>query len=206
MTETKSSTQLSPRNFVRDILVAIGFVAFLSGLAFWFELRKNRNDFYPTDWLILAPFALNGTEQISREFDYLASDGGEGKFLAQPSRVHKLLGGQSLVWTPYTAKKGEIAFVLLGKIVGNNITNTVGYAQTVLTMPKAAELQLGIAGDDGVKIWINGEVVFNRASNGPYKLEKDLLVVKLKEGENVVLVKNTQLDGGWGFALHFFDK
>jgi len=206
MPETRTPRDQSPRNLRADLLVTLLFLSLLTALSLWFEARKNRNDFYPQKWLILAPFDLEVSEQVARDSDQLATAGGEGNFLASPLMVHKLPGERSLTWTPYTAPKGEIPFVILRNIIGTKTTNAIAYAQTTLSMPKKTELQLGIAADDGVKIWINGKVVFNQGPSDSYKVDQNLITVELQQGENQILVKNTQVDGGWGFALHFFDK
>ena len=202
MTDLKATLESSARNIRKDVFITVCFISLLGALSFWFEARKNRNDFYPYDWLILAPLDLEISEQVARDSDQLASDGGEGKFKATPHMDHRLTNGHALTWTSYTSVKGVVPFITLG----NKTTNAIAYAQTIISMPRKTELQLGIAADDGIKIWINGEVVFNQGPSGGYVEDKHLIIVKLKEGENQIFVKNTQLDGGWGFALHFFDK
>ena len=193
-------------NLIADIIVAVCFVLAIGITSLWFESRKNRSSFYPNNWLLLAPLDADGGEKAARSTDLLISDGGEAKFIPKAGQIHLLQSGERLVWTEYTGTEGVVPFVNLDKIVGHQTTGVIGYAQTSVTASEDKEVQLGIAADDGIKIWINGEVIFDRGPSGAFKLDKDILLVKLKTGVNQVLVKNTQLDGGWGFALHFSDK
>jgi len=67
-----------------------------------------------------------------------------------------------------------------------------------------AVLQLG--SDDGVKVWLNGEVVHaNNALRG-HKAGEDKAAVKLEKGWNILLVKVTQGGGGWAFSARLVDK
>ena len=60
--------------------------------------------------------------------------------------------------------------------------------------------RLEIGSDDGVKVWLNGTLVHeNRATRSHTPLE-DRVPVELIAGENSLLVKVVQAQGGWGFS------
>ncbi len=71
------------------------------------------------------------------------------------------------------------------------------YLETVLTSGKAQKVRLELGSDDGIKVWLNGEVVHaNNAMRG-LSLGSDVVTVDLKEGENTLLLKITQGGGDW---------
>jgi hypothetical protein len=62
-----------------------------------------------------------------------------------------------------------------------------------------------IGSDDGVKVWVNGEIVHaNNVSRG-HKAGEDKVAVRLEKGWNIFLVKVTQGGGGWGFSARLVD-
>jgi hypothetical protein len=86
-----------------------------------------------------------------------------------------------------------------------------GYLKTVVEVERAQEARLEIGSDDGVKVWLNGEVVHaNNAMRG-LTVGSDVCTVNLRRGANVLLFKVTQGGGDWrlccrirgvdGFAL-----
>ena len=64
---------------------------------------------------------------------------------------------------------------------------------------------LEIGTDDGVKVWLNGEVVHSRNAMRGFKEAEDKLKVALKSGWNVLLLKITQGGGDWSAAVRIKD-
>ena len=77
----------------------------------------------------------------------------------------------------------------------------VGYAYTEVESIHAREAHLRCGSDDGVRIWINGEIVHSNDVIRGYAPGSDQLRVQLKSGVNRILVKITQGTGGWGFGV-----
>jgi hypothetical protein len=75
--------------------------------------------------------------------------------------------------------------------------NCVGYMKTRIKSPAAMDALLQVGSDDGVKVWLNGEVVHaNNAQRGlvpPF----DILDIKLREGWNDIMLKVTDCTAGW---------
>ena len=87
----------------------------------------------------------------------------------------------------------------LDRAIGGN--DRVAYAKTVLVAPDAIDAVLEIGSDDGVKVWLNGELVHANHAIRPVTLGEDKARVRLEKGDNSVLMKITQAGGGWGFCL-----
>ena len=84
----------------------------------------------------------------------------------------------------------------LGKLVGGS--DRVAYLRSRVLSPKAQPARLEIGSDDGVKAWLNGEVVHANKTNRPVRPWEDKADVELKEGSNELLLKICQGSGGWG--------
>jgi hypothetical protein len=68
---------------------------------------------------------------------------------------------------------------------------------------RVAQMLLG--SDDGVRVWLNGELVHtNPAYRGAYP-DQDRVSVMLKKGWNPLLIKILQGSGGWGYYVRFVD-
>jgi quinoprotein glucose dehydrogenase len=68
---------------------------------------------------------------------------------------------------------------------------------------RGAPLLLG--SDDGVRVWINGELVHTNPAYRAAAPDQDRVSVRLKKGWNKVLLKVLQGAGGWGYYLRFAD-
>ena len=62
-----------------------------------------------------------------------------------------------------------------------------------------------VGSDDGVRIWLNQELIHtNPAYRGAYP-DQDRVPVTLKKGLNTLLIKVLQGGGGWGYYVRFAD-
>jgi len=81
----------------------------------------------------------------------------------------------------------------------------LAYAYTELFVDDAMEFNLNLEHNNGCKIWLNGQLVYQKEENGPIKLmyeERSLelkhsVILKLKKGSNALLVKSTTLGKEW---------
>ena len=75
--------------------------------------------------------------------------------------------------------------------------NRAGYLFTRLYSPDAQPAQLEVGSDDGIKVWLNGQVVHaNNALRG-VGAAQDRIAISLQAGWNTLLLKVTNDDGGW---------
>jgi len=54
---------------------------------------------------------------------------------------------------------------------------------------------------DGIKVWLNGQVVHANEVQRAHTAGSDEVPVYLKAGTNRILVKIDNTTGGWGFSL-----
>lgn len=85
------------------------------------------------------------------------------------------------------------------KVLGGN--NRVAYARTVLIRDTEIDAIMELGSDDGVKVWLNGELVHRNNISRGVAPAQDKVPVRLKQGENSVMLKITQGSGDWGFCM-----
>jgi len=75
------------------------------------------------------------------------------------------------------------------------------YGRAVLVSEGEQDARLELGSDDGVKVWLNGEVVHRNDVMRGLSLRQDVVPIRLRDGRNVLLVKVTQGGGDWQFAV-----
>lgn len=104
--------------------------------------------------------------------------------------------GAAAEWRPVTVPPGgRPGLVEFDKLFGGN--ERAAYVRTQLTATRSLEAQLLIGSDDGVKVWLNGQVVHANNAIRPCSPDQDKAKITLKPGANVLLVKVTQGGGEW---------
>ena len=89
-----------------------------------------------------------------------------------------------------------------------NLAGTLGmvdaaaaFAYTQIEVSQDMEIVVHGGSDDGLKIWVNGEVVSEQDVDRPFKVDSDNAPAKLKAGKNDLLVMISQRAGGWSFGI-----
>ena len=84
--------------------------------------------------------------------------------------------------------------------------NVVTYAYAELDAAQARDVVLKFGSNDGLALWLNGEKLFMKNSVRELKIDEDSVHGKLVAGKNKLLVKVSQKDGDWGFALRLVES
>ncbi len=84
----------------------------------------------------------------------------------------------------------------LRKLLGNE-NNAVAYLSAAIDAPEARDAVLELGSNDGLKVWLNGEVVLAKNASRGCKPGDDKVNLKLSAGRNELLLKVTQYGGGW---------
>ncbi len=137
------------------------------------------------DWYLIGPFPWSSAEG----------------FTANPvgAPVVDLKASFSVDGEPRTWKKvrtGQI--VNLMGLMGAE-SNVSSYAYATVMSPAEMDAQVRVGSDDGVQVWLNGESVHENNVDRGMALDQDIVNVKLKKGENKLLLQVSQGGGGWGF-------
>lgn len=147
------------------------------------ESLKNAGqspDGYILAWMLSGPYT---------------QDGKDGRALFDIPFAPETPGAQA-EWRPLLAPNGSgPRLVELDKILGGN--NRVCYLKTAIASTKEQDALLEIGSDDGVKVWLNGQVVHANNAVRATSPDQDKVKVKLRQGLNVLLLKITQGGGAW---------
>jgi hypothetical protein len=79
------------------------------------------------------------------------------------------------------------------------------YAACTVDAPTARKDTLLIGSDDGIKVWLNGKIVWKNLVQRRMVPDSDKVEVELQKGENLLLIKLEQRIGNVGFAIRFLD-
>jgi hypothetical protein len=81
----------------------------------------------------------------------------------QPGLKQKI-GGRQFGWQRVESPRDAIDL----KAGSDPDTYVVAYASAEIDVPRATRVLLGIGSDDGIKIWLNGKLVHEKASRALY--------------------------------------
>jgi hypothetical protein len=109
------------------------------------------------------------------------------------------VGGTVVKWQPVDAT-GSYGLVDLTQPYGM-IDKRAAYAFTRISVDRNMDVAIRCGSDDGIKVWVNAEVVLNHDVDRPNRFDEDTAAAKLKAGTNDILVKIGQGGGGWNFRL-----
>lgn len=139
---------------------------------------------YIVDWQVCGPYMEEGKDGTAL-FD----------IVFPPERPD----AKDLQWKPAHAE-GPYE-VMLEKIYGGD--NRAAYLRSWIVSPKEMKAQLEIGSDDGVKAWLNGNLVHANNVARPTSPGQDKAPVTLRQGVNALLVKITQGGGHWSACARF---
>ncbi|MCI0513617.1 serine hydrolase [candidate division KSB1 bacterium] len=107
------------------------------------------------------------------------------------------LDGQFYKWKKIQSKKNEIDLI---DIFGQHDFVYV-YALARVEMTDSASYLMGLGSDDGVMLWLNGQLVHQNWIGRPVQTDADLIQLHFKKGANLLLLKIQNMEHGWGFTL-----
>ncbi|MFQ5631437.1 MAG: hypothetical protein ACE5I1_21920, partial [bacterium] len=89
----------------------------------------------------------------------------------------------------------------LDKVLGGD--NRVAYLRTRVWSEKAQPARLELGSDDGIKAWLNGELVHTNDASRGVRPGDDVVEVYLQQGWNWLVLKVANRGGGWGACARF---
>ncbi len=146
-----------------------------------------------TAWKVIGPFPnpemkdLDTPYPPEKEWDMSASYEG--------------INGQAASWRKASSPSGKMSVTHMF----DPYDNCVVYGAAIVNSPEGGDTTLLLGSDDGVKVWLNGEVVWRHQIRRGIQIDDDAVDVKLKKGENKLLIKISQGPGDMGWAVRFRD-
>lgn len=146
------------------------------------------------EFLALGPFAWSGKPNYGLDEPFI-----DESALAAFRAIHVPPG---LKWRPvrasgrmldltevYAAQKDHLAYLLVS-----------------VRARKPTPAQVRIGSDDGCKVWQNGRQILATPAPRACGLDQDIVDVTLNRGDNLFVLKVTNLDRGWGAIFRVTDR
>jgi HEAT repeat protein len=143
----------------------------------WALRGKPASGAFIQDWLVCGPFTKPGLVGAPAFFDVAfgpEKQGEKAQWKAMPR------GDQP-----------NLSMLFPG------VDNAAAYLKATITAPEACNAALLLGSDDGIKVWLNGAVVFGNNTDRGDMPDQDMAPVELKKGANELMLKITQGGGGW---------
>ena len=146
---------------------------------------------------------LEGTNPDSRD---LLSKASEGMVTEVEIATHGATEGKSvgdIVWTSSTLPPTGKANIydMLTRMLKRSISRGVLYGSVSLHSPREQETTMYVGSDRGVRIWLNGTLVYEQFRGFEVNDYSDFFPVTLQQGRNVLLVTLSTLGTGFfGFG------
>ena len=142
------------------------------------------------EWAIIGPLP------------WRMADGFDKNLIGEPNVDLKAsypgMGG-TVTWKP-VATDDLAGMVNLAGLLGM-VDAAAAFAYTEIEVDSDMDIVVHGGSDDGLKVWVNGEVVSSQDVDRPFKVDSDNAPAKLKAGKNTLLVMISQRACGWGFGI-----
>ena len=141
---------------------------------------------YLTTWQVAGPYRQAG-KQCAELFDTVFPP-------EQP-------GAEEVKWQPAPPPTNPALFwqVDLDRVVNGD--QCVVYLKTRVYVPREQKVRLEIGSDDGIKLWISGQLVHAKNTLRPLQPGQDTAEAVLKAGSNEFFAKVTQNNMGCGLCV-----
>ncbi len=164
------------------------------------DIRETKGRYFQY-WLMAGPFP--NPKKKGYDIDHLVELGGEKKARGKVAGQFKGLDGQTHRWQkvafPKLAECDLAAYYARNEVV-------LAYAYARITSPKAQKVRATFGSNDGIKVFCNGELVFERHVTRNLMPDEDEVELSLQAGQNHLLLKIDQGKGGWGFSFRLPDN
>ncbi|MBN1342575.1 MAG: HEAT repeat domain-containing protein [Phycisphaerae bacterium] len=113
-------------------------------------------------------------------------------------------GDRELKWKPVVTASPEGRVDLRASIQPDQSVAAYGYAE--VTSDQDQDVLFCTGSDDGMKLWVNGKVVFAKNEPRGLAVDMDTIPARLQKGVNKILIKVLNGGGGWEFCARVTTK
>lgn len=159
----------------------------------WWQLHKT-NEGFICNWMVIGPF------EFGTGLDDVFPPEKEIAFAKTYPGIDGLVGWEKEI-TPETGYLNFISIFNKRSKESSSDLRGMAYAYTELESPDARKITLTLGSNDGAKLWVNNEVVYNVNVGRTAVADQTFLEVSLKKGINKILVKVENLGASWGLYL-----
>jgi CubicO group peptidase (beta-lactamase class C family) len=158
-------------------------------------------DKFMKTWMVLEPIPVFEIKQDAQNMEiqekiFHSDSLSYSEILASVQRGIYTIGDKKYQWCPIIVE-GDI--IDLVEIFGEK-EFVITYAWAEINVSKDKTVLLGLGSDDGVKVWLNGELIHENWIGRPVINDDDIFPATFKKGKNQLLIKIQNMQYGWGFS------
>jgi alpha-galactosidase len=168
--------------------------------ASWDAAKAQGAQEFIDNWHVIGPFRSPRDGEVSLdmptplEADIAKHDGGAVNLKAGYDT-----GEAALTWVRVSASAKTGAVNLTAELGPHEWCVAYGYAE--FDSPGERDTILRCGSDDGIRIWLNGQLVHSNEARRPYNPSSDAVPVRLRAGVNRILVKVDNARFSWAFGV-----
>jgi hypothetical protein len=170
-----------------------------------------QEDEFMRKWLVLGPMPYVGREDvhIDSNIDGVPMTRREIKQVWGIDSIDVVdfkpkvsIDGKEYEWAVLEAKHDVID---LSKLVKEDTDYKVAYLWAQIDMPMDRRYLVGVGFQNGVKLWLNGELVHENWSDWHVVVDDDRFQLNLKQGKNQIVMKVQSGESPTGFCFRLLD-
>ncbi|MFH1741911.1 MAG: glycoside hydrolase family 38 C-terminal domain-containing protein [bacterium] len=179
-------------------------IAAMSSIVLGENVPLTDNGFIPL-WTVAGslPYHVQdaqGKQLSGYYYDFLSAAGGEKQAVPTEGDRIEFEETQSVEWkTGLINSSGVLNFVEIFKVAAQS--QGVAYAFCQLHSEEAQDVVLKVRSNDGVRVWVNTDLVHDNHVSRTLNAIPDQVSVTLKKGTNRLLAKVDQMGGGWELSI-----
>lgn len=209
----RTMTSTNENNHGENVMKKLLGLALLIAAPAWaatLESLPLSNDGSITTWLVAGPLPYIPTQNnpehaIGFYVDALQSVGGEKNAIPAEGDRFEFEPGKAASWkATLTDPTGLLNF--LGVIESTLMDQGVAYAFCELTADREKDAILKVGSNDGVRVWLNQDLVHDNHVARKIDEQGDPVSIHLKAGKNRLLAKVDQLGGAWELRIRVLDR
>lgn len=152
-------------------------------------------------WLVVGPFP--NPDRKSYDTDFLVDIGGESKARGKVAGQFQGPDGETYRWQ-------KVSFPTFAECDLTDVFEqdelVIAYAYARIRSPKAQKVRATFGSNDGIKLFLNGELLFEYHDKRNLMPDENEVWLPLVEGNNHLMLKIDQGRGGWGFSFRLPDN
>lgn len=203
------------KNYGRNLLFIILFALTFTNQTFSQNsaIHNLSSNNFIKNWIVAGPFPSPLEEDRSKgwqkgfDYDFLKSIGGEENSKITDNQIitfKNFEGGEKKVET-FKTSSDSLGIVSFDKIFGE-LDFKVAYLFTEIFSDKDQTCHFLLGSDDGVKVWLNGDLIHRNDVGRGITPREDIFEGKFIRGNNRLLVKVGEYIRGWGAIVEIFDS
>lgn len=163
----------------------------------WWEIHKTDSGFI-RDWKVIGIFEYGvGLEEVYPPEEVIDFD---QTYIGKVGQVN---------WESETSSSdGYLNLINVFSKRNSDVSpkaEGIAYAYSEIESPDEREIQITLGSNDGAKLWVNHEVVYNKHVPRNAVADQEMLKIKLKKGKNRILAKIENIGASWGLYLRLVD-